>query len=68
MFLWGTPTTETPTLSQIKLKVRESVCKNFCSIRYSGTKDSPETVMAARKHNSTLSAYKCSEIKLARFC
>lgn len=67
MFFWPTPTTEITT-SQLKQKVRESVCKNFCTIRYSGSKDTPETIAAVLKHNSTMSAYKCSELNLARAC
>lgn len=42
-----------------KAAIKKTVCESFAVIRYSGTGDSPETVIQIRQHNAALRSYRC---------
>lgn len=47
----------------IKEELKKTVCDNFCIIRYSGSKDTPQTVEAVRAHNAALRSFKCTKLR-----
>lgn len=58
-----TLTTEITDEQTIRSELKKTVCNNFCIIRYSGSKDTLQTIEAVRAHNAALRSFKCTKLR-----